>query len=139
VSGFGIEPWNDIESCSDVDPEVDSTASFSSHDPTATEHLALVSWHAVGLVAIATDDPEAPALAAAFRPEPLGHVSTEDPELTSGSTKVAMWSYPIVSDGLIYVVDIRNGLFILRYEGPHAGEIASRGFLEGNSNQTAAR
>jgi hypothetical protein len=139
VSGFGVAPWNDVEACSEIDPEVDARASFSSHDPTATEHLALVSWHAVGLVAIATDDPAAPALAAVFRPEPLGRVGTEDPELTSGSTKVATWSYPIVSDGLVYVVDIRNGLFIVRYEGPHAGEIDSRGFLEGNSNQTAAR
>jgi hypothetical protein len=139
VSGFGIAPWNDIETCSDVDPELNETASFSSHDPTATEHLAFVAWHAVGLVAILTDHPDAPALAAVFRPEPLGHVSTEDPELTSGSTKVATWSYPIISDGLIYVVDIRNGLFILRYEGPHAGEVSSRGFLEGNSDQGAAR
>jgi hypothetical protein len=32
---------------------------------------------------------------------------------------------------LIYVVDIRNGLYVLRYTGPHADEVA---FLEGNSN-----
>jgi hypothetical protein len=45
-----------------------------------------------------------------------------------------MWSYPIIRDGLIYVIDIRNGLYILRYTGPHAGEVASIRFLEGNSN-----
>jgi hypothetical protein len=45
-----------------------------------------------------------------------------------------MWSYPIIRDGLIYVIDIRNGLYILRYTGPRAGDVASIRFLEGNSN-----
>ena len=45
-----------------------------------------------------------------------------------------MWSFPIIRDGLIYVVDIRNGLYILRYTGPHDGEVDRVGFLEGNSN-----
>jgi hypothetical protein len=31
-------------------------------------------------------------------------------------------------------VDIRNGLYILRYTGPHADEVAGVRFLEGNSN-----
>jgi hypothetical protein len=46
-----------------------------------------------------------------------------------------MWSYPIIKDGLIYVVDIRNGLYILKYTGPHAEEVNGVQFLEGNSNQ----
>jgi hypothetical protein len=45
-----------------------------------------------------------------------------------------MWSYPIIRDGLIYVVDIRNGLYVLRYPDPHADEVANVGFLDGNSN-----
>ena len=45
-----------------------------------------------------------------------------------------MWSYPIIRNGLIYVIDIRNGLYILRYTGPHADEVADIHFLEGNSN-----
>jgi hypothetical protein len=45
-----------------------------------------------------------------------------------------MWSYPIVQDGLIYVVDIRNGLYVLEYHGPDQDEVASIRFLEGNSN-----
>jgi hypothetical protein len=44
------------------------------------------------------------------------------------------WSYPIVRKGLIYFVDIRNGLYILRYKGEHAREVARLSFLEGNSN-----
>ena len=42
-----------------------------------------------------------------------------------------MWSYPIVKNGLIYVIDIRNGLYVLRYTG---SEVSGLRFLEGNSN-----
>jgi hypothetical protein len=45
-----------------------------------------------------------------------------------------MWSFPIIHHGLIYVVDIRNGLFVLRYTGPHARQVARIHFLEGNSD-----
>ena len=45
-----------------------------------------------------------------------------------------MWSFPIIQDGLVYVVDVRNGLYILKYRGPHANEVNGVGFLEGNSN-----
>ena len=30
--------------------------------------------------------------------------------------------------------DIRNGLYVLRYTGPHAAEVNAIQFLEGNSN-----
>ena len=46
-----------------------------------------------------------------------------------------MWSYPVVDDGLIYVIDLRNGLYILEYKGKFPGEIRKLDFLEGNSNQ----
>ena len=45
-----------------------------------------------------------------------------------------MWSYPVIQDGLIYVIDVRNGLYILKYAGPFEKEISSVDFLEGNSN-----
>ncbi len=64
----------------------------------------------------------------------------EDPRLSSDpdtgrNEKVVMWSYAVVQDGLIYVVDLRNGLYVLRYDGPYAGEVDRVGFLDGNSNQ----
>ena len=49
-----------------------------------------------------------------------------------------MWSYPIIHNGLIYVVDIRNGLYILRYTGPGARSVRRIRFFEGNSNRGAA-
>ena len=46
-----------------------------------------------------------------------------------------MWSYPVIQDGLIYMVDLRNGLYILKYKGPYQTEVDNINFLEGNSNQ----
>ena len=64
----------------------------------------------------------------------------EDPRLSSDpdtgrNEKVVMWSYAIVKDGLIYVVDLRNGLYVLKYRGPYDKEIRSVRYLDGNSNQ----
>jgi hypothetical protein len=42
---------------------------------------------------------------------------------------------PIIADGLIYVVDLRNGLYVLKYKGAHSREVREIAFLEGNSNQ----
>jgi hypothetical protein len=79
-------------------------------------------------------DPRKPSQAAEFRPDPLVAVTQEDPALTSGRDKVAMWSFPIIRDGLIYVTDVRNGLYIFEYKGPFEKEVSSIDFLEGNSN-----
>jgi hypothetical protein len=66
-------------------------------------------------------------------------VQLEDPRLSADpdsgrGEKVVMWSYPIIKDGLIYVVDLRNGLCILDYTGPFDKEVHQTSFLEGNSN-----
>jgi hypothetical protein len=45
-----------------------------------------------------------------------------------------MWSFPVIQDGLIYVTDVRNGLYILKYRGPHAAEVNRVDLIEGNSN-----
>ncbi len=39
-----------------------------------------------------------------------------------------------INNGLIYVIDVRNGLFIFKYTGPHADEVKEIHFLEGNSD-----
>ncbi len=108
--------------------------SFSAHNPTVTRKLAFVTWHSAGLEVIDTSDPTKPARVGKFKPTPLPSVGTEDPALGLGLDKVIMWSYPVISDGLIYVVDVRNGLYILEYTGPKRGQVDSLNFLEGNSN-----
>ena len=109
--------------------------SYSTHNLTVLPDVAIVAWHSDGLRAVDISDPANPVSAGAFVPEPLASVATEDPALSRGIVNhVVMWSYPIIKDGLIYVVDIRNGLYVLRYTGPHADEVSGTGFLEGNSN-----
>jgi hypothetical protein len=108
--------------------------SYSSHNPTLTRNLALDAWHSGGLQAIDIEDPGQPAQTGWFSPIPLGSVATEDPALSAGPNKVVMWSFPVVRNGLIYVIDIRNGLYVLRYSGPRASEVTGLRFLEGNSN-----
>jgi hypothetical protein len=105
---------------------------FTSHNATATRDLALVTWHAAGLQAIDISNAVAPRILGELRPEPLAAVTTEDPGL--GGNPVEMWSYPVIKDGLIYVIDVRNGLYVLRYRGRFEEQITEEAFLEGNSN-----
>jgi hypothetical protein len=97
-------------------------------------NLALVTWHSGGLQAVSMRDPVRPRQTGYFLPDPLAEVATEDPALAEGTNKVVMWSYPIIKDGLIYVTDVRNGLYILRYTGPGHRAVDRISFLEGNSN-----
>ena len=55
-----------------------------------------------------------------FFPKPLTetrHISRFD------QNQVSLWSYPIIMDGLIYVVGINEGLYVLKYEGPRREEV----------------
>jgi len=120
------------------DPANTYFTSYSAHNPTVLRRLALVTWHSSGLQAFSLGDPTAPRRTGFFSPEPLIDVDTEDTALGQGLNKVIMWSYPIIKDGLIYVVDVRNGLYVLEYTGPGAGALGGIGFYEGNSNLGAA-
>lgn len=128
---------NDAAYCSSLDGQDPSNTyftSYSSHNPTVLANLALVTWHSAGLQAIDITDPAAPTQAGVFVPVPLPAVVTEDPALSGGRNKVVSWSYPILHQGLVYIVDVRNGLYVLEYTGPHAEDVAAVEFLEGNSN-----
>ena len=120
------------------DAVTESTRSYSSHNPTLTQHLAIIDWHSGGLQIIDTSDPTHPVQAGFFVPDPPASVADEDPALSQGTAsrnnKTVFWSYPIINNGLIYAIDVRNGLFIFKYTGPHADEVNQIQFLEGNSN-----
>jgi hypothetical protein len=121
------------------DPATEQFTSYSSHNPTLTRDLIIEAWHSGGLQAIDISDPHHPKQAGWFSPSPLSSVALEDPALSRGPNKVVVWSFPIIKDGLIYVVDVRNGLYILRYTGERSSEISRIDFLEGNSNLGDAR
>ncbi len=131
------EPENDPATCEDWNPP---RTSYSAHNPTLTPHIAFSTWHSGGFQAVSVADPRAPYQLAEFTPEPLDTVLLEDPRLSSDpdtgrNEKVVMWSYAVVQDGLIYVVDLRNGLYVLKYRGAYSKEVRRIGFLDGNSNQ----
>ena len=126
---------NDPAKCSGYSANTLARSSYASHNPTLIGgKLALVTWHSDGLRAIDLSDPRHPDGAGAFLPHPLDSVATEDPALGGGDSRVQAWSYPVVSDGLIYMVDIRNGLYVLRYHGRHGNPLRGIHFLEGNDN-----
>jgi hypothetical protein len=137
VEGEYREPENDPSTCAAWNPP---RTSYSAHNPTLTPHIAFSTWHSGGLQAVSLAQPERPAQLAEFLPEPLDSVRLEDPRLSSDpdtgrNEKVVMWSYVVIEDGLLYAVDLRNGLYVLKYRGPFAGEVRRISFLDGNSNQ----
>jgi hypothetical protein len=134
VAEYKLDPYNDLEQCGAFTADHYSVTSFAAHNPTLTKNLAFITWHSGGLQVVSIENPLQPRKVAEFLPAPLPSVQTEDPVLSSGLDKVVMWSYPIIKDGLIYVVDVRNGLYILRYHGPFEAEVTGIRFLEGNSN-----
>ena len=130
-------PENFESTCDDWNPP---HTSYSAHNPTLTPHIAFSTWHSGGFQAVSIQNAHRPYQLAEFFPEPLDEVMLEDPRLSSDpdtgrNEKVVMWSYPIIQDGLIYVIDLRNGLYVLDYDGAFEKEVERIGFLEGNSNQ----
>ena len=79
-------------------------------------------------------DPKKPTKLTEFVATPVIPILQEDPVLSSGGDKVVAWSYPIIKDGIIYFVDVRNGLYAVRYSGPYENEVSNVDFIEGNSN-----
>lgn len=108
---------------------------YTSHNVTVTPHLAFITWYSAGLEVVGLDDPAQPVLLAETRP---GGVSPRIRDLELGITDSMTWSYPVLVNGLIYVVDVNQGLIVLRYTGPHQDEVTGIAFAEGNSNLRTA-
>jgi hypothetical protein len=124
-------PENDPTTCRNS-----PVGAYTSHNPTPTADLALISWYSSGLQVFDISDPANPQRLVEFRPQAV-QPGQRDPQL--GATLAMTWSYPIVRDGLIYVADIDEGLYVLRYSGPHQDEVDQLAFAEGNSNLTSVR
>jgi len=110
--------------CDDL-PHPDAV--FSSHNPLVVDNLVFVSWYAAGVQALDVRDPYAPRRVGQFVPTGKGIASRG----LLGSYRAQMFSYPILRDGLLYVTDSRNGLYVLRYTGPGA-EVLGLRWVEGN-------
>ena len=130
VSTMAI-PENDPGACAAA-----GSGTWTSHNPTLTAHLALVTWYSGGIQVFGLDDVAHPTRLAEIRPRGTSP-SLRDVQL--GTTASMTWSYPVIAAGLIYVVDINQGLLVLRYQGPHQDEVSTTAFAEGNSNLVASR
>jgi hypothetical protein len=113
-------------------------STFSAHNMVALPDVGIATWYAGGVRAFSLRDPARPAETGVFVPSPLPSVATEDPATTAGMHKIAMWSFPIIKNGLVYVADVRNGLYVLRYRGQGAGQVDRTIFREANSNLSEA-
>lgn len=121
--------------------------SFSMHNQTAVGTFVLASWYGAGLRIVDVSNPPLAEEVAFFVPKPNDDAPSflDGPETSapiwgafgtsSDDWYVAMWSYPIVRDGLIYVSDMRNGLYILRPKAgtPLEAALSATAFAEGNS------
>ena len=119
-------PENDPTTCANS-----PGGTYTSHNPTVVGDLALITWYSSGVQVFDVSDPAHPERLAEFRPT-ASEPGQRDPRL--GGTLSMTWSYPIVHDGLIYVADINQGLYVLRYQGQRAEQLARVAFAEGNSN-----
>ena len=123
----------------DCDRAKSLNGTFTSHNQTVFPNVVLMGWYAGGLRAVDISDPSKPVESGAFVPKPTFEPDRRDNRLFFPGAEAdrwigAMWSYPVVQNGLVYVVDIDLGLFILEYTGRHAREVKQAAFVEGNSS-----
>lgn len=89
------------------------------HNPTVFKNLVFNTWYAHGLRVIDISIPQTP--------REVGYALT----LPHGIAR----TYPVFKDGLIYILDNKTGLQVVRYTGPRADELPGpgTGTYEGNA------
>ncbi len=125
VGGFRL-PEND-PGCGGL-PQADAV--FTAHNPLVVGKLAFVTWYGGGLQALDLSQPGRPTRVGLFVPDGTGPAGGSP----YGAYAVQLWSYPILRAGVLYVSDIRSGLYILRYTGPGAPVINAVRLAQGNAN-----
>ena len=132
---------NTIRNANGLPPD----GTFSMHNQTVIPGYVFTSWYGGGMRIVDISAPSAPVEVGAFVPKPLTTVRTNSDSVGPAQRGragflddwlVESWSYPVLRNGLIYITDIRSGLYILRPAAgaPFASAVASTEFAEGNSN-----
>jgi hypothetical protein len=121
VSSFNL-PENRCDSLPSPD------AVFTAHNPLVVGDMVFLSWYGGGLQALDVSNPAQPLRVGQFVPSSEGAAA----QSYVGRHPVQTWSYPILRDGLFYIVDIQSGLHIVRYTGPKAEMVINRTQVEGN-------
>jgi hypothetical protein len=103
---------------------------FSPHQQLVFPNLFFISWYSAGLRAWDISNPVLPMEVGVFVPKPVPDIV----ELFRNSPDVWVWTHPILYNGLIYIGDENNGLYILRYKGARAEELPQQGRVISNTN-----
>ncbi len=119
-------PENEPGRCAGAPP-----GAYTSHNPTLTHDLALISWYSAGLQVFDLADPAHPVPLAELRP--AGQLPLER-DRALGATAAETWSYPVIDGGMIFVADVNQGVRVIGYRGPHQEQLACPVFAEGTSN-----
>ncbi len=130
-------PENRVENCPVSNQKVHlgtplEGGRFRGHNPTVLKNLVVQANYASGLRIWDISNPYTPFEVGSFFPQPVTDTTFV---IQSDKNQISIWSYPIIMDGLIYVVGINEGLLVLEYRGPRHQEIdAIVGPCEGNSS-----
>lgn len=103
---------------------------FSPHQQLVFSNLFFISWYSAGLRAWDIANPVLPMEVGVFVPRPVEQIV----ERFRDSPDVWMWSHPLLYNGYIYVADVNNGLYVLRYKGPRCDEVPKLGLFMSNTN-----
>ena len=153
-------PENNVENCSanvakfsqdGVGTFAAPLVTFSSHNPLVFPNLVIESFWSGGLRVVSIDNPSLPLEAGYFFPAPPRNERFCFDDTPNGCFKlktqpiiqqrpktipeILMWSYPTLKDGLVYVVDVNSGLFVLKYTGPGADQLPTKGICTSDAIQ----
>lgn len=125
-------------------------AAYAPHDGLVLPHIMFITYYGGGLRAIDISNPFTPVEVGYFFGKPVEKVrwaheiadktvmktdgsglAVSTPNL--GAPDIIAFSYVLSYNGLLAYADVHNGLYIVRYTGPHADEIPKQGIcLSGN-------
>jgi len=138
IAGTFRLPENRVEDC---EANMEKFAQDNSGDESFNPHLHLIfknimftSWNNGGLRAIDISDPGMPFELGAYFPPPVGATAAGDivPDLSLNNP-------PTLKDGLLYIMDRVNGVYVFEYTGPRRDEIPTSGLYTGEQNQRPFR
>ena len=125
---------------------------FSAHNPLVFPNLVIEAFWSGGLRVVSIDNPSLPLEGGFFFPAPPRDERFCFDDTANACFKlqthpiiqqrpktipeILMWSYPTLKDGLVYVVDVNSGLFVLKYTGPGADQLPAKGICTSDAIQS---
>jgi hypothetical protein len=99
-------------------------------------NIMFVSWNNGGFRAIDISDPGMPFETGFYFPHPVG---TTAAGTRNNRPDLGLNNPPTLKDGLFYIMDRVNGVYVFEYTGPRANEIPKRGLFTSEQTQVPRR